>query len=44
MGYAMNQIYAGDDEFFYTRAAPMPLGTAATLLQDPNLKAREDDQ
>lgn len=44
MGYAMNQIYAGDDEFFYTRAAPMPLGTAATLLQDPNLTAREDDQ
>ncbi len=44
MGYAMKQIYARDDGFFYTRAAPQPLGTAVTLLQDPNLKVREDDQ
>jgi hypothetical protein len=44
MGYAMKQIYAGDDGFFYTRTAPQPLGTAGTLLQDPNLKVREDDQ
>ena len=44
MGYAMKQIYARDDAFFYTRAAPQPLGTATTLLQDPNLKLREDDQ
>jgi hypothetical protein len=44
MGYAMQQIYAGDDGFFYTRAAPQPLGTATLLLQDPNLNAREDDQ
>jgi hypothetical protein len=29
----MKQIYAGDDKFFYTRAAPLPLGTAVTLLQ-----------
>jgi hypothetical protein len=44
MGYAMKQIYAGDDGFFYTRAAPQALGTAATLLQDPNLKVREDER
>jgi hypothetical protein len=44
MGYAMKQIYAGDDGFFYTRAAPQPLGTALTLLQDPNLKVREGDE
>lgn len=43
MGYAMKQVYAGDDGFFYTRAAPQPLGTAATLLQDPNLRIHEDD-
>lgn len=44
MGYAMKQIYAADDKFLYTRAAPQVLGTATTLLQDPNLRAREDDQ
>jgi hypothetical protein len=44
MGYAMKQIYAGDDAFFYTRSAPQPLGTAATLRHDPNLTVREDDR
>jgi len=44
MGYAMSQIYAADDGFFYTRPAPQPLGTAATLLQDQSLKVQEVDQ
>jgi hypothetical protein len=43
MGYAMKQIYAQDDKFFYTRAAPQPLGTAVTLLEDPSLKVRESE-
>jgi hypothetical protein len=42
MGYAMNQIYAVDDRFFYTRPAPHPLGTAVSLVQDQNLRVRED--
>ena len=44
MGYAMKQIYARDDGFFYTRAAPQSLGTAKSLLQDESLKVREDDK
>jgi hypothetical protein len=42
MGYAMKQIYAADDQYYYTRPAPQPLGNGSTLLQDPNLKVRED--
>jgi hypothetical protein len=42
MGYAMKQIYAADDQYSYTRPAGKPLGKGCTLLQDPNLKVRED--
>jgi hypothetical protein len=42
MGYAMKQIYAADDQYYYTRPAPQALGNRSTLLQDPNLKVRED--
>jgi Protein of unknown function (DUF4238)/Ribosomal protein L7/L12 dimerisation domain len=42
MGYAMKQIYAADDQYSYTRPAPQALGNGSTLLQDPNLKVRED--
>jgi len=42
MGYAMKQIYASDDQYYYTRPAPQALGNGSTLLQDPNLKVRED--
>jgi len=42
MGYAMKQIYAADDQYYYTRSAPQALGSGSTLLQDPNLKVRED--
>jgi hypothetical protein len=42
MGYAMKQIYAANDQYCYTRPAPQALGNASTLLQDPNLKVRED--
>lgn len=42
MGYAMKQIYAADDQFKYTRPAGKPLGRGCTLLQDANLKVRED--
>jgi hypothetical protein len=42
MGYAMKQIYAVDDQYYYTRPAPHALGKGSTLLQDPNLKVRED--
>ncbi len=44
MGYAMKQIYARDDGFFYTRGVPQSLGTAKSLLHDENLKVREDDK
>jgi hypothetical protein len=42
MGYAMKQIYAVNDQYYYTRPAPQALGKGSTLLQDPNLKVRED--
>jgi hypothetical protein len=42
MGYAMKQIYAADDQYYYTRPTPQALGNTSTLLQDPNLKVRED--
>lgn len=42
MGYAMKQIYAADDKYYYTRPTPHALGTGSTLLQDPNLKVRQD--
>ena len=42
MGYAMRQIYAADDQYHYTRPAPQALGSGSTLLEDLNLKVRED--
>ena len=42
MGYAMKQICAADDQYYYTRPAPQAFGNVSTLLQDPNLKVRED--
>jgi Protein of unknown function (DUF4238) len=42
MGYAMKQIYAANDQYYYTRPAPQTLGRGFTLLQDSNLKIRED--
>jgi hypothetical protein len=42
MGYAMKQIYAVDDQYYYMRPAPQALRNGSTLLQDPNLKVRED--
>jgi hypothetical protein len=42
MGYAIKQIYAPNDQYHYTRPVPQPLGKGSTLLQDPNLKVRED--
>ena len=42
MGYAMKQIYAVNDQYYYTRPAPQALGKGSTLLQDPNLKVREE--
>jgi hypothetical protein len=41
MGYAMKQIYAADDRYYYTRPAPQELGRGSTLSQDLNLKVRE---
>lgn len=42
MGFAMNQIYAANDQFYYTGPVGHPLGRGSTLLQDPHLKVRED--
>jgi hypothetical protein len=42
MGYAMKQIYAANDQYYYARQAHQPIGRGSTLLQDPNLKTRED--
>jgi hypothetical protein len=43
MGFAMRQIYAADDQFYYSRPAGQPLGQGSSLLQDTNLKLREED-
>jgi hypothetical protein len=40
--YAMKQIYAADDQYYYTRPARQTLGRGSTLFEDPNLKVRED--
>jgi Protein of unknown function (DUF4238) len=42
MGYAMTQIYAADDQYRYTRPPGKALGKGCTLLQDSNLKVREE--
>jgi hypothetical protein len=42
IGYAMKQVYAANDQFYYSRTAPHGLGVGSKLLQDPNLKVRED--
>jgi hypothetical protein len=42
MGYAMKQVYAANDQYQYTRPAPQAPRKWITLLQDPNLKVRED--
>jgi hypothetical protein len=42
MGSAMKQIYAADDQYCYTRPAPHAVGNGSMLLQDPNLRVRED--
>ncbi len=42
MGYAMKQIYAADSQYYYTRPTPHTLGNGSTVLQDPNLKVREE--
>jgi hypothetical protein len=41
IGFAMKQIYATDDQFYYTRSAHFPIGRGFTLLNDPNFKVRE---
>lgn len=41
MGFAMKQIYAADDQYYYARLY-YPIGRGFTLLQDPNLKVREE--
>jgi hypothetical protein len=42
MGFAMKQIYSANDQYYYTRPALQTLGRGFTLLQEPNLKVRED--
>jgi Protein of unknown function (DUF4238) len=42
MGYALRQIYAADDQCYYARPLPQTLGKISTLLDDSNLKVRED--
>jgi hypothetical protein len=42
IGYAMKQIYAANDQYYYTRPTTQPLGRGFTLLHDPNLKDREE--
>jgi len=44
MGFAMRQIYAPDDQFWYATPAGRPIGKGSTLLQDSNLKVREDEE
>jgi hypothetical protein len=38
----MKRVYAANDQFCYARPAPRALGIGSMLLQDPNLKVRED--
>jgi len=42
MGYAMRQIYARDDQFYYTRPVGQDLGRGSKILQDPHLAVREE--
>jgi hypothetical protein len=42
MGFAMKQIYAKDDQYYYARPTHMPIGRGFTLLTDPILRTRED--
>jgi len=42
MGFAMKQVYAAGDQFYYTRSPHEQIGRGFTLLKDPNLKVRED--
>jgi hypothetical protein len=42
MGYAMRQVYATDDQFYYTRPNPQPLGRGYELAEDPIFDVREE--
>jgi hypothetical protein len=44
MGYAGRQIYSADDQFYYMRLFPQPFGRGYSLLDDPDLKSRDDDE
>lgn len=41
MGFAMRQIYAKDDQFYYQRSPHFPSGRGFTLLDDPVFLVRE---
>jgi Protein of unknown function (DUF4238) len=43
IGHASSQVYSADDQYYYMRKFPQPLGRGYSLLQDPNLKARDDE-
>jgi hypothetical protein len=42
MGYALKQIYAADDQCYYARPGAKSLDKLSTVLEDPNLKVRDD--
>ena len=41
MGFALRQIYATDDRFYYTRSPHEPIGRGFTLRNDPHFAPRE---
>jgi hypothetical protein len=41
MGFAMRQIYAKDDQFYYQRSPHFPSGRGFTQLDDPVILVRE---
>lgn len=43
MGCASSQIYSADDQYRYMRPFPEPFGRGFSLLDDPNLRARDDE-
>jgi Protein of unknown function (DUF4238) len=43
IGYASSQVYSADNQYYYMRPFPQPFGRGYSLVEDPNLKALDDE-
>jgi Protein of unknown function (DUF4238) len=43
IGYASSQIYAADNQYYYMRPFPQAFGRGYMLVEDPNLKALDEE-